>query len=79
MGKSLGEKIHEVCAEMGVTLNDQSIALGRKSNQLSRWSNGVEPKAEAYGLLMGFLDVTLAELGELIVEEQLRHSGLERP
>lgn len=79
MSTSLGEAIKAECAKRKITLGDQSIAFGLSANTLSRWCNGVEPQPPSYGLLMKFLGVTLDQLGALIIEEQLRRSGIPRP
>jgi hypothetical protein len=63
----------------GVTLERASLDLDLVPNTLSRWKKGVEPGAEFYGVLCRWLGVSLEELGALIVEDQLRRSGLPRP
>lgn len=77
--RGLGDAIREEVARRGTTLERASTDMGLVGNALSRWNTGIEPGAEFYGLLMEFLGVTLAELGALIVEDQLRRSGLPRP
>lgn len=77
--KSLGDAIRQKVAEKDTTLERASVELGLKPNALSRWNTGVEPTPENYAVLMKFLGVNLSELGALIVEEQLRRSGLPRP
>lgn len=77
--KGLGQAIREKCAAEGVGLEQMSIDLGLSRNSLSRWNNGTEPGPENYGVLMDLLGVTLEQLGALIVEDQLKKSGLPRP
>lgn len=77
--EGLGDAIKARVADLGTTMDRASIDLGLSPNALSRWNTGIEPTPAYYGVLMDFLGVTLAELGALIVEDQLRRSGLPRP
>jgi hypothetical protein len=75
----LGEAIRAKITEEDTTLENAALSLGLPPNALSRWNSGTEPGPQFYGVLMGFLGVSLSELGALIVEDQLRRSGLPRP
>ena len=77
--QGLGEAIRARVDKDGTTLERASIDLGLAPNALSRWNTGIEPTPTYYALLMDYLGVTLPELGALIVEDQLRRSGLPRP
>lgn len=77
--KGLGEALRERVEKDGTTLEKASLDLGLNPNSLSRWNTGIEPGPQFYGILMDFLGVSLPELGALIVEDQLRRSGLPRP
>lgn len=75
----LGQAIRDRCAEEDIGMQPKALELGLSKNMLIRWNNGTEPGAEYYGLLMDFLGVTLEELGELILVDQLTRAGLPRP
>lgn len=75
----LGDAIREEVARRNTTLERASTDMGLVGNALSRWNTGIEPGAEFYGVLMDFLGVTLAELGALIVVDQLKRAGLPQP
>jgi hypothetical protein len=78
-GRGLGDAIREEVARRDTTLERASTDLGLVGNALSRWNTGIEPGAEFYGVLMDFLGVSLAELGALIVVDQLKRAGLPLP
>jgi transcriptional regulator with XRE-family HTH domain len=77
--ETLGDAIRAKCKEKGLTLSDASVQLNLKPNAMSRWAGGIEPTPQFYGVLMKFLGVSLPELGALIVEEQIRRTGVPRP
>ena len=71
-----GDAIREEVAQRGESLERVSTELGLIGNTLSRWSNGIEPKAQHYPVLMEFLNVDQDELGALIIEDQIRRWGV---
>lgn len=70
--QGLGEAIRARVAELGTTMDRASVELGLSPNALSRWNTKIEPKPEAYDLLMEFLGVTQEQLGGLILEDRRR-------
>lgn len=77
--RGLADAIRAKVSEMGMSLEPASLEWTGQRNTFQRWTTGTEPKPENYAVLMEFLGVSLEELGALIVEDQLRKSGLPRP
>lgn len=70
--KTVSEALKAEVAKRGITQEQAAESMRVGYNQVNRWIAGVEPKANAYGPLMEFLSVDLAQLGAMVLESRIR-------
>jgi transcriptional regulator with XRE-family HTH domain len=54
------------------TQQQAADAMKTSGANVNRWISGAEPKADFYESLCDYLDVTMAELGALIIETEFQ-------